>query len=78
MDSLFPETARLLKHVLGQEKSLSEGTKCDRNILIQIIFYHQDTQWNPFHTEAAEEIICPILNSRMRAMELIQIEEEIS
>ena len=58
---LLPETARVLKHLLGQEKSLSEGTECDHNILIESNCDHQDTQWNPFHTQAAEEIICPFL-----------------
>ena len=73
MDGLLPETVRVLKHVLGQEKSLSEGTECDHNILIQRICDHQDTQWNPFHTQAAEEIICPIFNPGRVEMELIQI-----
>ena len=63
----------VLKHLLGQEKSLSEVTACDYNIRIQINCDDQDTQWNPFHTQAVEEIICPIFNSGIRAMELIQI-----
>ena len=33
---------------------------------------HQDTQWNPFHTQAAEEIICSILNPGIGAMKLIK------
>ena len=75
---LLPETARVLKFLLGQEKSLSEGTECYHNILIQRNCDNQDTQWNPFHTQAAEEIICPILNSGIRTMELIQIKEIFS
>ena len=67
------ETTRVLKHLLGQEKYLSEGTECDHNIQIQINCDHQDTQWNPFHTQAVAEIICPILNPGIGAMELIQI-----
>ena len=70
---LLPETARVLNHLLGQEISLSKGTECDHNILIQINSDHQDTQWNPFHTQAAEEIICPILNPGTGEMELIHI-----
>ena len=73
MDGLLPETARVLKHLLGQEKSLSEGTECDHNIPIQRNCDNQDTQWNPFHTQASEEIICPILNPGISAMKLIQI-----
>ena len=73
----FPETARVLKYLLGQEKYLSEDTECDHNIINQRNCDDQDTQWTPFHTQAAEEIIYPILNSEMRAMELIQNEEEI-
>ena len=59
--------------MIGQEKYLSEGTECDNNILIQGYCDDKDTQWNPFHTQAAEGIICPILNSGICAMELIQI-----
>ena len=59
--------------MLGQEKSLSKGTECDHNILIKGNCDHQDTQLNPFHTQAAEEIICPILNPGTGEMELIQI-----
>ena len=73
MDGLLPETARVLNHLLGKEKYLSEGTECNHNILIQRNCDHQDTQWNPFHTQAVEEIICPILNPGIGEMELIQI-----
>ena len=59
--------------MLGQEKNLSKGTECDHNILIQRNCDHQDTQWNPFHTQNAEEIISPILNPGIGEMELIQI-----
>ena len=65
-----PETTRVLNHLLGQEKYLSKGTECDHNILIQRNFNHQDTQWNQFHTQAAEEIICP---KKIGEMEIIQI-----
>ena len=64
--------------MLGKEKAYSEGTECDHNIPIQRICDDQDTQWNPFHAQSAEEIICPSLNSGMSAMEAIQIEEEFS
>ena len=70
---LLPETARVLNHLLGEEKSLRKGTEWDHNILIQRNFNHQDTQWNPFQTQAAEEIICPISNPGNVEMKLIQI-----
>ena len=59
--------------MLGQEKYLSECTESDQNILIQRNFDDQDTQWNPFHTEAAEDIMYPISNPGIGAMELIQV-----
>ena len=59
--------------MLGQEKCLSKETDCDHNILIQWNFNCQDTQWNPFQTQAAEEIICKILNPGNVEMKLIQI-----
>ena len=55
------------------ENAYSEGTECDHNILIQRICDHQDTQWNTFHTQSTEEIICPIFDPGICAMELIQI-----
>ena len=63
---------RVLNHLLGREKSLSKGTEGDHNILIQTKFTCQDNQRNPFHTQAAEEIICPILNLENVEMNIIQ------
>ena len=63
----------VLNNVLGQNKSLSKGTECDHNILIERNCDHQDTQWNSFHTQAAKEIICPILNPGIGEMELTHI-----
>ena len=63
---------RVLNHLLGQEKYLSKGTKGDHNILIQMFFTCQDNQRNPFNTQAAEEIICPILNLEIVEMNIIQ------
>ena len=64
--------ARVLNHLIGQGKSLSKGTEGDHNILIQKNCTCQDTQRNPFHTQDAEEIICPSLNSGNFEMKLIQ------
>ena len=58
--------------MLGQEKYLSKGTKCDYNILIKRNCNYQDTQRNPFQTQAVEEIICPIFNPGNVEMKLIQ------
>ena len=63
---------RELKHLLGREKSLSKVTEGDHNILIQKNCTCQDNQWNPFHTQAAEEIICPILDLAFVEMNIIQ------
>ena len=68
-----PLYARVLNHLFGREKYLSKGTEWDHNILIQRNCDCQDTQWNPFQTQAAEEIICPILNPGNFEMKLIQI-----
>ena len=72
MDGLHPENERVLNHLIGQEKCLSKGTEGDHNILI---FKNscQDTEQNPFQTQAAEEIICPILNPGNVKLKLIQI-----
>ena len=63
---------RVLNHLLGWEKSLRKGTEGDHNILIQKNCTCQDNQWNPFHTQAAEEILCPILNLEIVEMNIIQ------
>ena len=49
--------------MLGQESPLCEGTEGDHNILSKKKCTCQDTQRNLFQTQAAEEIICPNLNS---------------
>ena len=58
--------------MLGQEKYLGKGTEGDHNTPIQKSFTHQDTQRNPFQTQAAEEITCPNLNPGNVEMKLIQ------
>ena len=62
----------VLNHLLGLEKYLSKGTEGDHNILIQKNCTCQNNQRNPFHTQAAEEIICPILNIEIFEMNIIQ------
>ena len=68
---------RVLKHLLGWEKSLSKGTKGDHNILIQTNCTCQDNQQNPFHTQAVEEIICPILNLENVEMNILSCSETV-
>ena len=63
---------RVLYHLLGREKSLSKDPEGDHNILIQDNCTCQDTQRNPFQTQATEEIICPSLNPGNVEMKLIQ------
>ena len=63
---------RLINHLLGQEKYLIKDTKGDHNILIQNFCTCQDNQRNSFQTQAAEEIICPILNLEIVKMNIIQ------
>ena len=63
---------RVLNHLIGREKSLCEGSQGDHNILIQNNYTCQDNQCNPIHTQAAEEIICPILNLAIFEMNIIQ------
>ena len=64
---------RVLNHLLGKEKSFSEGTEGDHNILIQRNCTCQDNQRIPVHTQAAEEIVCPILNLEIVKMNIIQM-----
>ena len=63
---------RVLNHFLGLEKALIKGTEGDHNILTQKNCTCQDNQWNSFHTQAAEEIICPILDLAFVEMNIIQ------
>ena len=51
-----------IKSLAWSRKSLSKSTVGDHNILIQNKCTCQDNQRNPFHTQAAEEIICPVFN----------------
>ena len=61
-----------MNNSLGREKYLSKVTEGDHNIRIQIHCTCQDNQRNPFHTQAAEEIICPSLNSENVEINIIQ------
>ena len=58
--------------MICREKSLSKVTEGDHNILVQNNCTCQDNQRNQFHTQAAEEIICPILNLENVEMNIIQ------
>ena len=71
-DGILPENARVLNHLLGQEKYLSKDNEGNHNILIKNNCTCQDTQRNPFQTQSAKEIICPNLNPGNFEMKLIQ------
>ena len=61
-----------IKSLAWPRKSLSKGTEGEHNILIQKNCTCQDNQQNPFHTQAAEEIICPILDLENVEMNITQ------
>ena len=61
MDGLPPENVKVSNYWLDLIEYLRKGSECDQNILLKNRS-QQDNQCNPFLTQVAREIICPLQN----------------